>query len=161
MLSRLIVLLSLVFCISIPAAFAGPTNVSLEYMDSSTSSQVLVRVNIVQPDAHLRAVLADLRIDYDADVIEFVEVRGMVEGKKAFAAPIKSGPLRLTLTGVTLDPIKSGAVATLVFKVKPATTVKRTTLRLTDDSKLAPRAAGSDLRLAPPLTVELGKGRQK
>ena len=143
------------------AALAGPTTIGLERLESTQPSLILLQVKMVQPQANLRAVLADLRVDYERDVIEFVEVRGLAEGKKVFAAPTKAGPLRITLTGVTMDPIQTGPVAVLVFKVKANVSAKRTSLRLTEDSKLAPRSAQEGLRIAPPLTVELAKGHQK
>ena len=143
------------------AAFAGPTTIGLERLDSPQPSQILVQIKMIQPQANLRAVLADLRVDYEPDTIEFVEVRGLVEGKKVFAAPTKEGPIRITLTGVTMDTIQTGPVAILVFKVKANVSAKRTSLRLTEGSKLAPRSAHEGLRIAPALTVELAKGQQK
>ena len=135
---------------------AGPTTIGLGAPESPQPSLILLQVKMVQPQVNLRAVLADLRVDYERDVIEFVEVRGLAEGKKVFAAPTKEGPLRVTLTGVTMDPIQTGPVAVLVFKVKANVSAKRTSLRLTEDSKLrhVQRTKACASRLPSPLNSQ-------
>ena len=139
------------------AALAAPSELGLG-IKHADSGEIHVSVLLEQPNPDSRPVLADLRIQFDPKVLEFVEARTRVAGKMASGGLLPDGTLRVTLTSMSLAKLPSGTIAVLRFKRRDAKKGSKTRIGLTPATRLAPRNANTQLRLAAPVTIELARG---